>query len=52
MQSGTPGAAATCDKAIDSVHSSQRAAALAPGLSGVQAMRFVILPEAARPVVP
>jgi len=37
---------------IESVHSSQRAAALALGLSGGQAMRFVILPQAVRRVVP
>jgi polar amino acid transport system permease protein len=37
---------------IDSVHPSQRAAALAVGLSQRQAMRFVILPQAVRRVVP
>ena len=37
---------------IESVHPSQRAAALALGLSGSQAMRFVILPQAVRRVVP
>jgi polar amino acid transport system permease protein len=37
---------------IESVHPSQRAAALALGLSGGQAMRFVILPQAVRRVVP
>ncbi len=37
---------------IDSVHPGQRGAALAVGLSRVQAMRFVILPQAVRNVVP
>jgi polar amino acid transport system permease protein len=37
---------------IESVHPSQRAAALALGLSGGQAMRFVILPQAVRRVIP
>jgi polar amino acid transport system permease protein len=37
---------------IDSVHPSQRAAALALGLTGRQALRFVILPQAVRRVVP
>jgi polar amino acid transport system permease protein len=37
---------------IDSVHPSQRAAALAIGLSGRQAMRHVVLPQAVRRVVP
>ncbi len=37
---------------INSVHPSQRAAARALGLSGGQAMRFVILPQAVRRVVP
>jgi polar amino acid transport system permease protein len=37
---------------IESVHPSQRAAALALGLSGGQAMRFVVLPQAVRRVVP
>jgi polar amino acid transport system permease protein len=37
---------------IDSVHPSQRAAALALGLTPVQAMRHVVLPQAVRRVVP
>lgn len=37
---------------INSVHPSQRAAARALGLSGAQTMRFVILPQAVRRVVP
>lgn len=37
---------------IDSVHPSQRQAALAVGLTQPQAMRFVILPQAVRRVVP
>jgi polar amino acid transport system permease protein len=37
---------------IRSIHPSQRAAALAIGLSGRQALRFVILPQAIRRVVP
>jgi polar amino acid transport system permease protein len=37
---------------IDSVHQSQRAAALALGLTGRQALRFVVLPQAVRRVVP
>jgi polar amino acid transport system permease protein len=37
---------------INSVHPSQRAAARALGLTGGQAMRFVILPQAVRRVVP
>jgi polar amino acid transport system permease protein len=37
---------------IDSVHPSQRAAALALGLTGHQALRHVILPQAVRRVVP
>ena len=37
---------------IDSVHESQRAAARSLGLSSAQAMRFVILPQAVRRVVP
>lgn len=37
---------------IDSVHPSQRQAALALGLSGNQALRFVVLPQAVRRVVP
>lgn len=37
---------------IESVHESQRAAARSLGLSGAQAMRFVILPQAVRRVVP
>jgi polar amino acid transport system permease protein len=37
---------------IDSVHPSQQAAALAVGLSRLQAMRFVVLPQAVRRVVP
>jgi polar amino acid transport system permease protein len=37
---------------IDSVHPSQRAAALAVGLTGPQAMRHVVLPQAVRRVVP
>ena len=37
---------------IDSVHSSQTAAALALGLSRIQAMRHVVLPQAVRRVLP
>jgi polar amino acid transport system permease protein len=37
---------------IDSVHPSQQAAALAIGLTGRQAMRHVVLPQAVRRVVP
>lgn len=37
---------------IDSVHPSQRAAALAVGLTKLQAMRFVIVPQAVRRVLP
>jgi polar amino acid transport system permease protein len=37
---------------IDSVHPSQRAAAFALGLTGRQALRFVVLPQAIRRVVP
>lgn len=37
---------------IDSVHDDQRAAARAIGLSGAQAMRFVVLPQAIRRVIP
>jgi polar amino acid transport system permease protein len=37
---------------IDSIHPSQRAAALALGLTGRQALRHVILPQAVRRVVP
>jgi polar amino acid transport system permease protein len=37
---------------IDSIHPSQRAAALAIGLSGRQSLRFVVLPQAIRRVVP
>jgi polar amino acid transport system permease protein len=37
---------------IESVHESQRAAARSLGLSGAQAMRFVILPQAVRRVMP
>ena len=37
---------------IRSVHPSQRAAALALGLTGPQALRYVILPQAVRRVVP
>jgi polar amino acid transport system permease protein len=37
---------------IDSVHPSQRAAALAVGLTPAQSMRFVVLPQAIRRVVP
>jgi polar amino acid transport system permease protein len=37
---------------IDSIHPSQRAAALALGLTGRQALRFVVLPQAIRRVVP
>jgi polar amino acid transport system permease protein len=37
---------------IDSVHPSQRAAALAIGLTGRQALRHVVLPQAVRRVVP
>lgn len=37
---------------IDSVHESQRAAARSLGLSSAQTMRFVVLPQAIRRVVP
>lgn len=37
---------------IDSVHLSQRAGALALGLTPAQAMRFVVLPQAVRRVLP
>jgi polar amino acid transport system permease protein len=37
---------------IASIHPSQRAAALAIGLTGRQALRFVVLPQAVRRVVP
>jgi polar amino acid transport system permease protein len=37
---------------IDSIHPSQRAAALAVGLTGPQAMRHVVLPQAVRRVAP
>jgi polar amino acid transport system permease protein len=37
---------------IDSVHPSQRQAALAVGLTGTQALRFVVLPQAVRRVLP
>jgi polar amino acid transport system permease protein len=37
---------------IDSVHPSQRQAALAVGLTGPQALRFVVLPQAVRRVLP
>ncbi|GAB4385786.1 amino acid ABC transporter permease [Albidovulum sp.] len=37
---------------IESIHASQRAAALSLGLSRADAMRFVILPQALRRVVP
>jgi polar amino acid transport system permease protein len=37
---------------IDSVHGSQRQAALAVGLTGGQALRFVVLPQAVRRVLP
>jgi polar amino acid transport system permease protein len=37
---------------IDSVHPSQRQAALAIGLTGSQAMRFVVVPQAVRRVLP
>jgi polar amino acid transport system permease protein len=37
---------------IESVHESQRAAARSLGLSGTQALRFVVLPQAVRRVVP
>jgi polar amino acid transport system permease protein len=37
---------------IDSVHEDQRAAARSLGLSSFQAMRFVILPQAVRRVIP
>ena len=37
---------------IDSVHESQRAAARSLGLSSTQTMRFVVLPQAVRRVVP
>ena len=37
---------------IESIHASQRAAARSLGLSGIQAMRFVVLPQAIRRVIP
>jgi polar amino acid transport system permease protein len=37
---------------IETVHPSQRAAARSLGLTGAQAMRYVILPQAVRRVVP
>ena len=37
---------------LDSVHPSQRAAALAVGLTGMQAMRHVLVPQAVRRVLP
>lgn len=37
---------------IDSVHPSQRAGALAVGLTNVQSLRFVVLPQAIRRVAP
>jgi len=37
---------------IDSVHASQRSAALAVGLTEAQALRHVVLPQAVRRVVP
>ncbi|MEQ1785576.1 MAG: amino acid ABC transporter permease [Acidimicrobiales bacterium] len=37
---------------IDSVHESQRSAARSLGLSSVQSLRFVVLPQAVRRVVP
>lgn len=37
---------------IDSIHESQRAAALSLGLSGADTMRYVILPQAIRRVIP
>ncbi|MFP5321051.1 MAG: amino acid ABC transporter permease [Acidimicrobiia bacterium] len=37
---------------IDSVHESQRLAASALGLSSVQSLRFVVLPQAVRRVIP
>ncbi|MCT4611290.1 MAG: amino acid ABC transporter permease [Pelagimonas sp.] len=37
---------------IDSIHESQRSAALSLGLSGADTMRFVVLPQAIRRVVP
>jgi polar amino acid transport system permease protein len=37
---------------IDSVHHDQRSAALAVGLTGRQALRFVVLPQAVRRVIP
>jgi polar amino acid transport system permease protein len=37
---------------IDSIHPSQRFAALAIGLTGRQSLRFVVLPQAVRRVVP
>ncbi|HEY3143811.1 MAG TPA: amino acid ABC transporter permease [Acidimicrobiales bacterium] len=37
---------------IDSVHESQRAAARSLGLTSTQAMRFVVLPQAIRRVIP
>ena len=37
---------------LDSVHPSQRAAALAVGLTGLQSMRHVIVPQAIRRVLP
>jgi polar amino acid transport system permease protein len=37
---------------IDSIHPGQRAAALAAGLTERQALRFVVLPQAVRRVLP
>jgi polar amino acid transport system permease protein len=37
---------------IESVHASQRSAARSLGLSGAQAMRYVVLPQAIRRVIP
>ncbi len=37
---------------IDSVHASQRAAARSLGLSNMQALRYVVLPQAVRRVIP
>jgi polar amino acid transport system permease protein len=37
---------------LDSIHPSQRQAALAVGLSRTQALRFVVLPQAVRRVIP
>ncbi|MDW5594649.1 amino acid ABC transporter permease [Conexibacter stalactiti] len=37
---------------LDAVHPSQRAAALAVGLNRTQALRFVVLPQAVRRVIP